>query len=222
MRPLARGLVGARGRCGFTLLEVVVVVGVLGVVLGSVGMFQLHGNSAARSQLERSELEARTRRALDRAVDELMGAAQSRLDPDPTDSFAVANIAFQRPDSVSDQGEVVWSKRMNFVLELEPRELANGRDDDGDELVDELRLVLVRRAGEPDEQRVVLCNGVAAMAEDEWSNASDDDGDGSIDEAGFGVRRVGDVLLVHLRLLHGRKGLEPLSVELATSVVVRN
>lgn len=93
-----------------------------------------------------------------------MGAAQSRLDPDPTDSFAVANIAFQRPVSLSEEGEVGWSQRMNFVLELEPRELANGRDDDGDELVDELRLVLVRRAGEAEGAKVRLAAGCACQA----------------------------------------------------------
>lgn len=211
-----------RRRAGFTLLETVVVVGVLGLVLGSVGAFQLRADEAARSQLRRAELEARARRALERIAEELMGVAQSRLDPDPNDDVAVDSIAYQRPLDVSPLGVVSWSARSRLELELEPGEDADGRDDDGDELVDERRLVLVRDEGAPSERRIVLCNGVAALGAGEWDNAIDDDGDGAEDEAGFGVRRVGDVLFVHLRLLDARAGAEPSSVELATSVVLRN
>jgi prepilin-type N-terminal cleavage/methylation domain-containing protein len=212
----------ARSRSGFTLLETVVVVGVLGLVLGSVGAFQLRADEAAKSQLQRAELEARARRALERVADELMGVAQSRLDPDPDGEIAADSISFQRPSDVSPQGVVDWSARSRLEFELEPGEDADGRDDDGDELVDERRLVLVHDWGTASERRVVLCNGVAALGEGEWDNAIDDDGDGAKDESGFGVRRIGDVLLVHLRLQRSRAGAEPLSVELATSVVLRN
>lgn len=205
---------------GFTLLEMTVVVAVLGVVLSSVGLFQARGNEAARSQMSRAELQARASRALSRIATELHGAAQSRLQPDPDDEYPLEQLNYERIVGL-DGGVATWTEG-RLAVELEPGEQANGMDDDGDGLVDERRLRLVHEVGSQGEGSAILCDGLPAIAPGEVVNGVDDDGDGAKDEAGFGVRRVGELLLVHLALQEPQPSAAPLVVEVSTAVVLRN
>ena len=210
----------SRRQAGFTLLEIAVAMGVLGVVLGAVGAFQARSNQASKSMLTRADAEMRARRALERVADELTGVGQSLLFPDPTTALGASTLTYQRPAGVNGSGVVQWSQPARLQLELESGETDDGTDNDGDGLVDERRLVLVRSAGTPKEQRVVLCNGLCERGLGEQANGLDDDGDGTVDEAGFSVRRIGDLLLVSVCVQPpGREG-RP--VEFETAVVLRN
>lgn len=207
-------------QAGFTLMEVAVAVGVLGMVLGSVGMFAARSNQASKALMTRADAEARARRALERVADELVGVGQSLLFPDPTTAMGTATLTYQRPAGVSAAGVVQWNQPSRVELQLEPGELDDGDDDDGDGLVDERRLVLVRSAGTATEQQVVLCNGLCEMGLGESANGVDDDGDGTVDEAGFSVRRIGDLLLLSVCVQPAGRDARP--VEFATAVVLRN
>lgn len=214
MRP------GRKRSSGFTLLEIAVAMGVLGVVLGAVGAFQTRSNEASRSLLRRADAESRARRALERVADELAAVGQSLLFPDPTTALGASSLTYQRPSGVDASGVVQWTPPSRLQLELEAGEADDGLDNDRDELVDERRLVLLRSCGTSHEQRVVLCSGLCERGLGELPNGIDDDGDGTVDEAGFSVRRIGDLLLLSVCVQPAGRGGRP--VEFATAVVLRN
>jgi prepilin-type N-terminal cleavage/methylation domain-containing protein len=206
-------------RAGYTLLEMTVAVMVLGLVLGSVGVFQNMSNDQSQSLIERSQVESRAQRTLNRIVGELTGVAQSLLVPDPGSVLGSSTLTYQRAASVSANGSIVWEAPSTLRLEADPADPVNGEDDDGDGLADECRLVL-QKVGTS--ATTVLCTNVSAMAGGETANGYDDDSDGIVDETGFHVQRTGDLLRVHLSVLEARGKGDPLRVDLEASVVLRN
>ncbi len=206
-------------RAGYTLLEMTVAVTVLGLVLGSVGVFQNMSNDQSQSLIERSQLEARGQRALNRVVSELTGVAQSLLVPDPNSVFGSSSIIYQRPAAVSATGVITWENPSRLMLESDPADGANGLDDDGDGLTDECRLVLLKAGTSVP---TVLCTNISPMAGVEGANGYDEDSDGIVDETGFHVQRTGDLLRIHLSVLEARREGEPLRIDLDASVVLRN
>jgi prepilin-type N-terminal cleavage/methylation domain-containing protein len=217
----ARGTIAGR-RGGFTLIELMVTLSVLSLVLIGMGVFQLRSNNASKSMLARSAAETRARRALDRVAEELTGVGHTLLFPDPSTSFGTSAITYQRSTGVSATGTVTWGTQSRLELELEPGETDNGHDDDGDGLVDERRLVLIRDFGTAAAKTVVLCSGVAELLEGETANGADDNGNGVVDEAGFNVRRVGDLLTARLTVLVPLGGERSTGSTLETSIVLRN
>lgn len=205
-------------RAGYTLVEMAVSVTVLGLVLGSVGVFQNMGNDHTQSLMERSGVEARAQRGLQRVVEELTGVAQSLLVPDPSSVFGTSSITYQRPASISSAGVVTWEAPSQLLLQSDPRDPDNGSDDDDDGLTDERQLVLQRASGKP----IVLCTDVCEYAGVEGGNGYDEDSDGIVDETGFHVQRTGDLLRIHLSVLEARRKGDPLRVDLEASVVLRN
>ncbi|MBL8862462.1 MAG: prepilin-type N-terminal cleavage/methylation domain-containing protein [Planctomycetes bacterium] len=212
----------ARSRAGFTLVELTVSAAILTLVLGSVGLFQLRSQEHTGSMLVNERAETQARRALTRIVDELRGVSAAFLVPDPTSVLGTSTLTYQRPADVTNTGVVVWGPPSRLALELEPGELDNGLDDDGDGLVDERRLVLTLGLGTAAERSVVICTGIAEFAEGEAGNGADDNGNGLVDEPGFSVRRVGDLLTIRLTVLVPLDGGGVLTRSTETSLVLRN
>jgi len=211
-----------RGRAAFTLIELAISVAMMGVVLGSVSMFQLRSQEHTDSMLVSEKVETQARRTLTRIVDELRGVGTGFLVPDPTGSLGTSTLVFQRPVDVTNAGVVVWGAPSRLELELEPLETNDGVDEDGDALVDERRLVMTRGIGTASERSVVLCTGIAELADGELGNGGDDNGNGLVDEAGFSIRRVGDLLTIRLTVLAPSGGGASVSTSIETSVVLRN
>jgi hypothetical protein len=168
------------------------------MLLGIVGIIQLRGNDASAEALARSSAEARCRRALDRVAEALTGIGRTLIFPDPNTALGSSTVTFQHPTGVTNAGVVTWDLQSRLQLVLDPRELDNGIDDDGDGLVDERRLIFTRNIGGAGTQTVVLCNNVPELMPGEVVNGLDDNGNGVSDEAGFNVRRIGDILNVRL------------------------
>jgi type II secretory pathway pseudopilin PulG len=187
---------GRRG--GFTLIEVILTVSTLALVFSAVGLFRSRSQDQTRASLARDQAESIARRTVDRVAEELRGVGQTLLNPDPTSALGTSTITYQKPTGVSGMGGILWGNPSRLELQLEPGETDDGVDEDGDGLVDERRLVLVRDVATPDEATVVLCKGLAELGDGEQSNGLDDDGDGLVDEAGFAVRRVGDLLTIQI------------------------
>ncbi len=210
-------------RRGHTLVEMSVAVAVLGVVLGAVGMFQMLGNDQTEALIERSALDSRAQRALNRIVGELTGVGQSLLVPDPNSALGTASLSYRHPVGVDAAGTLSWGPPSQLLFEADPRDPDNGLDDDSDGLVDECQLVLLRVTGPSGPAtRTVLCTDVAPTAGSEAINGLDDDADGIVDESGFHVRRTGDLLIIHLSVLEARRKGEPLRADLGACVVLRN
>ena len=214
---------GRRLASGFTLVEMIVSVTVLGLLFGLVGMIQMRGNDASEDALARASTEARARRALDRVAEHLTGVGRTFLFPDPSTNFGSSTATFQHPTGVSGGGIVLWDSPSRLELLLEPNETNNGVDDDGDGLVDERRVVFTRNVGTGNQQSVTLCNGVPElMAGEIAGNALDDNGNSVIDEAGFNIRRIGDLLTVRLSVQQAFGEGQMATSTMETSIVLHN
>jgi prepilin-type N-terminal cleavage/methylation domain-containing protein len=212
-----------RRSAGFTLLELLVTVAILGLVLTSLGLVQSRSSNESMVLRARSIAESRARRTLDSIASELTAVGRSLLLPDPTTALGASTVTFQHPTGVSNLGLVLWGNASRLALELDPKELDNGVDDDGDGLIDERQLAFTRDFGTANARRVVLCTNIPELAPGEIAgNGIDDNGNGVVDEAGFNVRRIGDLLSVHLTVQqpYGRNRVASSTLE--TSIVLHN
>jgi len=210
-----------RTRSGFTLYEVAITVGLLGVVFAATGMVSRSTNDLANWSGEKGRTEAQAQRTLDRVVAELAMAGRGMLDPDPAAPGWTDDLEFQCATGVAG-GVAVWGSLTGLLWEREPGELDDGQDNDGDGLIDEGRVVLVRNVGTANEQRVVLCSGVAEFAEGETSAVGDENGNGLEDERGFSLQRDGELLTVRLTLQEQVESGQVLTVSVRTSIRLRN
>lgn len=208
-------------RSGFTLYEVAITVGLLGVVFAATGMVSRSTNDLARFSGEKSRTETRARRALDRVVEELAMAGQSMLAPDPAAPGWTSDLSFQCVTG-SALGVPIWGTLTALRWEREPTELADGVDNDGDGLIDEGRVVLVRDFGGVGEQTIVLCNGVAEFAEGETAAIGDENGNGLEDERGFSLQRDGELLTVRITLQEQVEQGQVITTSVRTSIRLRN
>lgn len=208
---------------GFTMVELAVSVTILGLLFGLVGMIQMRGNVASEEALARASTEARARRALDQVAAQLTGIGRTLLFPDPTTNFGASTTTFQHPTGVSALGVVTWDTPSRIEILLDPREINNGVDDDGDGLVDERRLMWTRNVGAGNQQSVTLSNGIPELMPGETAgNALDDNGNGILDEAGFNIRRVGDLLTVRLSVQQAFGDGQMATSTMETSIVLHN
>ena len=211
-----------RARRGFTLLELVIATALLSLVLGAVGLVQMRTRDASRAGMAREQVETEARRALDRVAEQLQGVGHSLLFPDPSSNLGTSSLTYQHPVSVSNTGVVTWDAATSLGLQLEPGELDNGLDDDGDGLIDERQLVMTRGVGGAHPVATVLCSGIPELAEGELANGVDDNGNGIVDESGFNIRKVGDLLTVRLTVQSMSSNGTLISSALQTSVVLHN
>ena len=194
-----------RRRSGFTIVELALAMGVLGLALGLAGMVTRTGSAAYRASEAGRQVEQNVHRALDLAIKELEATGADYLDP-------VLSLPEQFSKSLEYQhlllqgSNAVVGPPSRLSLEYETGEINDGIDNNGNGLVDEGILVLVRNVGLTSQQRVVLCHGVRELLEGEVFNGTDDNGNGLNDEPGFFIQRTGSVLTIRLSV----EGLGPL------------
>jgi len=211
-----------RRRSGFSLLELVVATAILSLVLGAMGIVQMRTRDASRISAAREQVESLCRRTLDRIAEELQGVGHSLLFPDPSTNLGTGTIMYQHPTAVSALGVVTWDTPSRLALALDPDEQDNGVDDDGDTLIDERRLVLTRNVGALNAVSTTICNGIPELGEGESANGLDDNGNGVVDEAGFNVRKVGDLLTIRLTVQAPSGAGQVNTSSIQTSVVLHN
>jgi len=186
-------------QAGFTLVEMMVVLGLATLVMGSI-MSTLQGGTAAFEQGSAlSNLSTKVERALDRIAAEMAYAGAENTTPGVIGVFGSEWVEFQQCTG-SEQGVTTWGNLERLAFELMPLETADGRDENNNGLVDEGQVVLRRSLGSVDEVRLVLASNVAALLEGEARNADDDNGNGLVDEPGLVFSRSDDVITVRLTL----------------------
>jgi type II secretory pathway pseudopilin PulG len=188
--------VDSHARAGFTLTEALIATALMVLLMSSAVLAARGGMGAFRATQDATDAETRVRRALDRVAFELLSAGADELQPNPDGDFGTANLLFRKAVGLAGTTPL-WGTPLSIGFEYATGEVDDGADNDGNGLVDDGVLVLVRDPG-VDERRVVLCHGVAEMLEGELPNGADDNGNGVNDEAGFNVHRVGDVLWLRL------------------------
>ena len=185
-------------RAGFTIVELALAMGVLGLALGMAGMITRTGTAAYRSAEAGRQLEQNLHRALDIVITELEATGSDFLDPTPVDGLAYKTIEYQH---LLLQGtDVVPGPTSRLAFEYETGEIDDGIDNNGNGLVDEGVLVLVRNVGLTSQQRVVLCHGVRELLEGEIANGIDDNGNLLDDEPGFFIQIRGRVVTIRLSI----------------------
>lgn len=210
-----------RRRGGFTVIEVVISIGVLSVMMSLAGLAMMRSANAYQDTTQRTALELRVRRALDRVIDELAGASATSITPPLGENFASNTITFQPVVDIAG-GVAVLGAPILIRTEMAPGEALNGADTNGNGLVDEQVLVLIRNPGTAQQVRAVIARGVPQLLEGETANGLDDNGNGLVDEPGFSLTRVGNALLVRLTCQQpdGQGGVQTRTVE--TSISLRN
>jgi prepilin-type N-terminal cleavage/methylation domain-containing protein len=209
-------------RAGYTLLELLLSAAVMGLVLTALAQVQMRSSVESKSMQAREIAAGRARRALDRVAEELTGVGRSLIFPDPSSGFGVSALTYQKATGINAAGVVQWSTPSRLELRIDPGELDNGIDDNGNGLIDEQQLILTRDFGLPTAQQIVLCSNIPKLAPGELVNGVDDNGNGVIDEAGFNVQRIADLLTIRLTVQQPYSGNRVATISMETSVTLHN
>lgn len=214
-----RRTVSTRG--GFSLVELLIASSLAALIAVSATMAGAQSYDAYRAATRSTTVEAKLRHAVQRVAQELLLTGTDVIfPPNIDDEFGTSDLVFQQAVGVVN-GAIVWGPTKRLVLEYELGEVDDGVDNNGNGLVDECRLVLVRNDGVLGETRTVLCHSVREFLEGEEEDGDDDNANGITDEAGFNVHRAGDILTVRLTIEElGPQG--PVTRTLGTSVLLRN
>ena len=191
-------------RRGLSLLETLFAIVLTTVCLGGLLQAMSRGVALVRECTIVGDVDARAGRALHSIVRELLPSDSGTFVPDLEPPLVGPNpgysaVAFRTAESYQ-AGAVVWSAPTRLQWQLAPGELDNGLDDDGDGVVDDGSIVLVRNAGQADERSAAIVGGVREYLEGEVPNGVDDNGNGLVDERGFCLLLEGDVLTIRLSL----------------------
>lgn len=157
----------ARRSPGFSLLELLIALGVAGLIFANVGLVLRSGSESRERDATRGDLDVQIDRTLDRIALALMSANVESLDPTaPSPSFQNA-LEYVQNLGVQD-GEVVLGDAERIEL------VVNGG-----------QVQWRQRPGELDERMLVWTRWVAQYLDGEEPNGVDDNGNGLIDETGL-------------------------------------
>jgi hypothetical protein len=136
-------------RRGLALIEVVLVSVMALVTLGSLFLASSANMHALQHGGTRTDLQARASRLMDRVLRAVHEADRDSLAGLPMAPVPLNAFTYDEPQSVSALDGAVTVATMRIQLEYEPGDPNDGVDNDGDELVDEGRVVLIRDFGQP-------------------------------------------------------------------------
>ena len=204
-----------------TLIELVIAMAMLGTFLGSLVLVLDRGSDAARAGMARQSVDGLARRTLDRMAAELVGAVADTLTPSASAPYGSSTLAFQRIGAYAD-GALQWGELVTFALALDDGELDDGKDNNGNGLVDERKLLMTREPEGGEALTSVIAHGVRELAEGEVSNGLDDNGNGLKDEAGLSFEHKSGRVIVRLSLEQCDMDGKHLVRTLQTSVRLRN
>ena len=206
-------------RAGFTFVEAMIALSLLTVMFLAVAQTSSRASDAFDEGSADHLLSTGTHRALER-MSQRVELSDSSILTGPILDIGTDQVTFQVP--VDFVGATVVMQGVQLLAEREPGELDDGRDNDGDGLVDELRVVEVLAGGTPDERRSVLVSGVTELFADELPNNADDNDNGLIDEAGLAFSSKDDVVTLRLSCQRRGEGGRLLSKTAETAVRLRN
>lgn len=184
---------------GLSVLEVAVATTIFAVVLAITGAGLVRAHGAWRGTAARVDAERRGDAVLERVVTRLTDCGGTTITGSLAPPTGASTITFREVDGWN-AGAAVWGAVTTLAWEPDPQDAENGRDDDGDGLVDEGQVVWRSGTGS-DEKVSVLVQGVANRLQGEvGGNGLDDNGNGLVDERGLSFDRVGPRLTIRLTL----------------------
>jgi len=202
---IARDIRRARAsRAAFTLLEMVISIGLVALVVTNIVLAMDTSTKAYEVGSSRVEIEEQARRTLDRIALAIMGSSRDGLAPGQEHPLHTSSLTYQLNLGYQD-GEAVWSDPERIEREEEAALIAWSRN-----------------PGAPEEQRVVWTKWVREYMNGEVANGIDDNGNGLIDEKGLSFTINGDLVTIRLTLERVGPDGTALTVPLETQVNVRN
>ena len=196
---------GRQGRGGFSIVEMMLVVGLVAVVIGKVMMLMGQSNRVLRDEMEEVRIEDHARRILDQIALGVMGSDRDALAPILTPGHSTG-VRFQVSLGFED-GAVVWSDQEEIAFNNEA-----GR----------CSVTWSERPGEADERSVVWSTLVRGLLEGEAVNGVDDNGNGLVDEEGLNFVVDGNQVTIRLSMGTSTEDGETVERSLETVVSVRN
>lgn len=194
-----------RSRAGFTLLEMLIALGLVALVVTNIVLAMDGSTKAYEVSSSRVEVEDQARRTLDKIALAVMGSSREGLAPGQQFPLHTDTLTYQLNLGYED-GEAVWSDPERIEREEQAAQITWSKN-----------------PGVAGEQRVVWTKWVRDhMAGEIGGNFIDDNGNGLIDERGLSFTIEED--LVTIRLTLERTGVDgnPVTVALETQVNVRN
>ena len=188
---------------GFTMLEAMISASLLVSLVLVVGLASDRASGAFDEGRFNQDLDMTAHRALDEIATSLEAARAQGLTPGSQPDFGSPTLTFQQV--VGYDGAPQLGPTQTIRFELEPDELDDGLDNNGNGLVDEGRAVWIEDEGNPGERTKVICRRVRRMLEGEQPNGGDDNGNDLLDEPGLSFEVDTRVVTIRLSL----EGLDP-------------
>lgn len=195
-----------RNERGFTQLELIIGISLLSVVTGGILALASTSVDSYRLGVTRADVERMAVQAVDRITEELVMTGADVLSPVPTGQSGSDRVSYQRNDGWDDDA-VSWGSVNEFRLVADPNDPDDGKDNNGNGLIDEKQLEYRLNVGTADERVVVLTRWVRELLEGELPNGKDDNANGLVDEPGFSLTEKDGLWTIFLTLeRHDVKG----------------
>jgi len=196
---------GTRGRCGFTIIELMFSAALVTVILIQVTYVMNAVSRSAQDDTAAGVLEDQAEEVLDRIAYAIMGSDRGTLNPDEEDLHYT---------SLDYKVSLGWDEALEDVVWDDPQQIALEQV--------ESQVVWKENPDEEAERRVVWGKYVATLMEGEDFNGIDDNANGLIDEEGLHFVIDGDSVTVRLTLRRADAHGNPVSVKHDRVVTCRN
>ena len=185
------------GKQGFTLIELMISVVVMGLTVGSIAMVNFSTTHSIETSAKVGELSETTRAALAKILERVETANADQITPTPVAPFHASRVDFVRASAYAD-GETSWSDLERIEFQYSDSDPDDGIDNDQNGLVDDGLVVRIERPGLDGEKTYVLCRNVPEYLEGETFDGRDNNGNGLTDETGLCFEFVGNMLTMRL------------------------
>jgi len=188
-----------RSEAGFTLTELIIATSILASMVGGIYALFNTGLDTYSLGMANANVDRRTAQVLELIADDLATAGRDVIYPVPAYPQATSSISLQKNIGFSG-GSIQWSPTTLIYFRHAKDDPDDGKDNNGNGLVDEGEVVRTINAGTPQERTTVLTRWVREYLEGELPNGKDDNGNGLVDEPGLCFDMIGDVWTVRLTL----------------------
>lgn len=209
-------------RAGYSLLEILVALAVLGIAIGAAALVGLRSEGTFRAESIRMTLDAQARKVLAKMTGELRASGSGSITALAESPAWDDAMTFDQVDAIqTGTGAIDWSTA-RVELRYDVGEIDDGIDNNGNGLIDEGRVVLIRNWGDPNEVETTLTRWVREYLDGEEFNGLDDNGNGLVDERGFVLERTGSTVKIRLTLERVDSDGRSATRTAETSVLLRN